>query len=401
MAASGIGASDIITATVAGAKFGRELLWSLLIATFLKFVLSENLARWQLATGRTVLQGWAAYLPRWVLAVFFAYLIIWAVAVGAALVNACGLAVETISHEAIPRTWGAAAHGIAAYLVVRFGAGKNGVIRWIRSLIAVMFLTIVACAAVTFDDFPEALRGLLVPAIPEKSGTSVLSIIGGIGGSVTLLGYHYLLRDEDRAGLHHLTWARWDLVISYAFTMIFGLSIMLIADRVFYVSGIAISDRGAVSEMGRHLGEIVGPFGFFAYSIGFWAAVVASLLGVWRMIPAVFAETFALMRKLPQATQEEVTSRSSRYYRAALSGMALSSIPFAFVSSPIAIVIAFTILGSLFIPFLSATLLHLNRPAIAQGNARRNHRATNAVLVLTLLLFLLIGWQEIRALFQS
>lgn len=401
MAASGIGASDIITATVTGAKFGRELLWSLLIATFLKFVLSENLARWQLATGQTVIEGWAKHLPRWVLMVFFGYLVIWAIAVSAALVNACGLAVETISNGIVPRTWGAVGHAIAGYWIIRSGTEENRASRWMRPLIVVMFFMIVACAGMTFREPSTAIQGLLLPTIPETAGPYVLSIIGGIGGSVTLLSYHYLLRDEGRTGLRHLTWARWDLVISYAFTTVFGLSVMLIAGRVFHSSGIAVSDRGAVSEMAAYLGVIVGPIGFFIYAAGFWAAVVASLLGVWQTIPSVFADAYALLRRLPDSKRLEATHRTSPTYRKALFGMALSSIPFAFLGRPVPIVIAFTILGSLFIPFLSATLLYLNNFAIARWSVRRNRILTNAVLVVILMLFLWIGALEIGALFRS
>ena len=37
---------------------------------------------------------------------------------------------------------------------------------------------------------------MFVPAIPSGSGPYVLSLIGGIGGSLTLLSYSYLLREE-------------------------------------------------------------------------------------------------------------------------------------------------------------------------------------------------------------
>src|SRR5688572_17958653 len=78
MAASGIGASDIISATVGGATYGLALLWALLLGAFFKFVLSEGIARWQLATGSTALEGWARHLPRGVLFGFAAYLVVWA-----------------------------------------------------------------------------------------------------------------------------------------------------------------------------------------------------------------------------------------------------------------------------------------------------------------------------------
>ena len=100
MAASGIGASDIITATVGGATHGLVLLWALVISAFFKFVLSEGLARWQLATGLTALDGWSQHLPRWVLVLFASYLVLWAISVSGALVSGCGLAIE--KSQAVP-----------------------------------------------------------------------------------------------------------------------------------------------------------------------------------------------------------------------------------------------------------------------------------------------------------
>ena len=118
MAASGIGASDIITATVGGAIHGVTLLWALVLGAFFKFVLTEGLARWQLATGSTVLEGWARHLPRWVLVVFAIYLVLWVVAVSGALVSGCGLAIENMSGGAVPRSWGGFGHEVAAFVFI-------------------------------------------------------------------------------------------------------------------------------------------------------------------------------------------------------------------------------------------------------------------------------------------
>lgn len=72
MAVSGIGASDVISATVGGATYGTALLWALVLGAFFKFVLTEGLPRWQVATGTTLVEGWARHLPRWVLVTFSA-----------------------------------------------------------------------------------------------------------------------------------------------------------------------------------------------------------------------------------------------------------------------------------------------------------------------------------------
>lgn len=398
MAASGIGASDIISATVGGATYGVTLLWALALGAFFKFVLTEGLARWQLATGATLLEGWARYLPRWVLTVFMGYLVLWAIAVSGALVSGCGLAIENITRGAVPRSWGAFAQAVVAFGVI-YAARAGGFSRVIKPLIVVMFFSIVACAVLTFREPTAALKGFLVPMIPTKGGAYVLSLIGGIGGSLTLLSYNYLLRDESKVVPRTLRSVRLDLAMAYLFTAVFGLSVMLIANRVFHAAGVVITDREAVSRMAGQLAEIIGPVGFYIYSIGFWAAVLASLIGVWQTVPSIFADCYSLLLRVPKQERDTAMHASSSQYRAALVFMALVSVPFAFLGRPLLVVVVFTVIGSLFIPFLAATLLYLNTRVQWPGPIRRNNTATNAVLILGLLLFLIVGALEIFRLF--
>ena len=398
MAASGIGASDIITATVAGAAHGHALMWALVLGAFFKFVLSEGLARWQLATGSTVLEGWSRHLPRWVMVLFAIYLVLWAVAVSGALVSGCGLAIENISGGAVPRSWGGFAQAAIAFGMI---ASAHAVIfkRVMKPLIAVMFLSIITCAALTFREPASAMRGLFLPTIPRGGGAYVLSIIGGIGGSLTLLSYNYLLRDEGKVSPGNLRRVRLDLAAGYVFTAVFGVGVMLISTHVFHRAGVAITDREAVSRMAGALAELVGPAGFYIYSIGFWAAVLASLVGVWQTIPSVFADCYGLLRGLPADQREAAARAGAPAYRMALGFMALASVPFSFFGSPLAIVIAFTVLGSLFIPFLAVTLLYLNH-RVTYPPPLRTKALTSIILCLIVVGFGIVGALEIAELLR-
>ena len=57
VAATGVGAGDLATAAFAGSHLGVAILWVVVVGAFMKFVLNEGLARWQLATGETLLEG--------------------------------------------------------------------------------------------------------------------------------------------------------------------------------------------------------------------------------------------------------------------------------------------------------------------------------------------------------
>jgi Mn2+/Fe2+ NRAMP family transporter len=393
MAVSGIGASDIISATVGGATYGTTLLWALVLGAFFKFVLTEGLARWQLATGTTLLQGWARYLPRWVLLLFCAYLVLWSIAVSAALISGCGLALVNISAGRVSFVAAALGHALAAFLLLRF-AGTEFLGRIIKPLIAVMFVSVVGCAALSFRDLGALLSGLFVPSLPKGGSAYVFSLIGGIGGSLTLLNYNYLLRDQHRVDPASLRHIRFDLALAYVFTAVFGLSVMLIASRVFQAAGIRITDNEAVSRMAGQLAEVTGPAGFYVYSIGFWAAVLASLLGVWQTVPHIFVDCWDLLRRNSPVPPGATTERRPAYV-VALTFMALAAVPFAFVRRPLFLVVAFTILGSLFVPFLAATLLQLNNRVPWPAAIRHNRPMTNVVLAFVLLVFLIVGAIEV------
>ena len=228
---------------------------------------------------------------------------VWTVAVSAALTNATGLGIANLTGGAISQPWGAVAHSLFGFAFVWFG-GYDGFEKLMKTLVAIMGFSILMCAILTLHDPVPALRGLVVPTIPAGSGTYVLSIIGGIGGSITMLSYNYWMREEKMSGPRALGYVRGDVAIGYVFTALFGISIMLIADQAFFRPGVTITDAQAVSKMAEMLGTMLGPFGVYAYSVGFWAAVFASLLGVWQSIPYLYADFYGIVRKLPPAARE-------------------------------------------------------------------------------------------------
>jgi Mn2+/Fe2+ NRAMP family transporter len=393
VAATGIGSGDVVSATVGGAKYGVVLLWAILVGAFFKFVLSEGIARWQLATGKTVLEGWAEYLPPWVKIYFAVYLVLWTVAVSAALTNATGLGLANLTGGAVPQAWGAVLHSLVGFAFVWFG-GYGKFEKLMKMLVGLMGFSILVCAALTMTNPGPALTGLVVPTIPAGSGGYVLSLIGGIGGSITMLSYNYWMREEKMRGAAYLSYVRGDVGVAYAFTAIFGISIMLIANRAFYLPGVTITDAQAVPKMAEMLGSILGTFGEYAYSVGFWAAVFASLLGVWQSVPYLYADLFGILKRAAPAEREEVTKVTSRPYRMALIFITLVPLPLAFTGRPLFIIVTYTVVGSLFVPFLAATLLYLNNKVAWTEPVPRNHWATNLLLIAILVLFVAVGAQE-------
>lgn len=394
VAATGIGSGDVVSATVGGARYGVVLLWAIVAGAFFKFVLSEGIARWQLATGKTALEGWADHLPAWVKYYFLAYLVLWTVAVSAALTNATGLGISNLTNGAIPQSWGAVAHSLVGFAFVWLG-GYGSFEKFMKLLVGVMGFSILLCAGLTLDNPVPMFQGLLIPTIPANSGTYVLSLIGGVGGSITMLSYNYWMREEGMRGAGFLQYVRGDIAIAYIFTALFGISIMLIANDAFFVNGVALRDAEAVPKMAAALGTLLGTFGRVAFSVGFWAAVFASLLGVWQSVPYLYADFYGILKKMSPQARQDVVKVTSTPYRLALAFITLVPLPFAFTGRPIAVIVTYTIVGSLFVPFLAATLLYLNNRIKWNEAVPHNSWITNLLLVSILALFAVVGAQEV------
>jgi Mn2+/Fe2+ NRAMP family transporter len=396
VAATGIGSGDVVSATVGGARYGVVLLWAIAAGAFFKFVLQEGIARWQLATGKTALEGWADHLPAWVKYYFAIYLVIWTVAVSASLTNATGLGMANLTNGAVPQAWGAVAHSLIGGVLIFLG-GYNNFEKLMKTLVGVMGFSILICAMFTIKDPVPAVQGLLLPTIPMGSGTYVLSLIGGVGGSITMLSYNYWMREENMRGAGFLSYVRGDIAIAYAFTAIFGGSIMLIANDAFFTAGVSLTNADAVPRMAAALGTVLGTFGRIAFSVGFWAAVFASLLGVWQSVPYLYADFYGIITKMSPEARLDAVKVTSTPYRLALLFITLVPIPFAFTGQPIQVVIIYTIVSSLFVPFVAATLLYLNNRVTWTAAVPHNSIITNLLLVGILALFAIVGYQEVAA----
>jgi Mn2+/Fe2+ NRAMP family transporter len=390
VAATGVGAGDLLTASIAGSRAGLAVLWAALAGGLLKWTLNEGIARWQLATGTSLLAGWARYLPRWVPWVFGAYFLLWTLMVGGALVNACGVAATALLPLGDPGTskiiWGIL-HSAAGFLLVRIG-GFQLFERAMSSAVALLFGGVVLTAALLVPDWGAVAAGALVPALSFDALPWTLALIGGVGGTVTLLSYGYWIREAGRAGEAGVRTCRIDLAVAYTMTAVFGMAMVIVGTRI-HVEGQGI---GIALSLADQMGLILGPVGRWAFLIGFWSAVFSSLLGVWQSAPYLFADVRRGCRddRSDRSDRDGVELSATRAYRGYLIVVAVAPLPLLWFSVT-QVQLAYAVLGALFMPFLALTLLLLNTRADLVGARFTNSAPINAVLVAIVLLFLAMG----------
>ena len=429
VAATGVGAGDLITASLAGSNLGLVLLWAAVAGAFLKWTLNEGIARWQMATGTTLLEGWVRHLGRWLEWIFLVYFLLWSYFVGGALINGCGVAGVGLLPIGDPNTskiaWGII-HSLIGLVLVWLGGFKAFEVA-MSILAAIMVVTVFLTVILISPDWAGILKGLVIPTIPRHGTAWLLGVLGGVGGTVTLLSYSYWIREKGRAGRKGVSECRLDLGVAYGLTAFFGAAMIIIGSRV------AITGRGdtVALVLADQLARSLGAPGKWLFLMGFWGAVFTSLLGVWQGVPYLFADFVRLrrgriagleegigpktgrsvdgsLREKPEeksappsgergpsasgpASVSLTKTTSYRVYLVALAVLPLTSLFFRVQQ----VQLVYAVLGAFFMPLVALTLLILNNRVGLVGKGFQNSFITNVLLVLTLAFFSLAGLREL------
>jgi Mn2+/Fe2+ NRAMP family transporter len=270
------------------------------------------------------------------------------------------------------------------------GGGYRLFERVMSVFVALMFVTVVATAVLLSPDWGAVARGLVVPRIPDAGGQGLgwtVALMGGVGGTLTVLCYGYWIREKGRSSPDDLGWARADLAVGYLVTAVFGVAMVVIGSTV------SVEGKGAglVSALAERLEEPLGATGRWLFLIGAWGAVSSSLLGVWQSVPQIFADFWNMSR----GRVGPVDTRG-RPYRLYLAGLALVPIPGLFLGFR-TMQKAYAVIGAGFLPLLALALLLLNGRADWVGERFRNRPWTVVALVAAVLFFAAAGLLDVRA----
>ncbi len=379
VAATGIGAGDLATSALAGSATGVALLWAIVLGCGMKALLTEGIARHQLTTGESVLATTLALAPRPIVVLLAAFFVAWTYLVGAALMSASGV----VLHACLPLFRNATddkiVYGILSSLVALWLVRRGGFAWFERSMAlctAVMALVVVGCAVALAPDWGEVARGLCVPSVPGGAAGHAwtIALMGGIGGSVTMLCYGYWIAEKGRVAAADLPACRLDLAAAYVTTALFGIGMVIIGSRLrFHGEGGGATLAVLLSE---ELGRVLGPVGSAGFLAGAFAAVFSSLLGVWHSVPYLFADALRARARGTDATPLQAT-RAYRVTQWALATVPMTGLIFGFAKMQR----AYAFVGSLFTPMLAVALfVLLRRPAPGFVRTPRWHLALLALI---------------------
>ncbi|MFC7826386.1 Nramp family divalent metal transporter [Streptomyces sp. NPDC057375] len=397
VAATGVGAGDLVATLIAGSNFGYTLLWAAVIGCLVKISLAEACGRWHLATGRTLFDGWASIGP-WTTWFFAIYAVIWGFVYGAAAMSSSALPLQALFPDVMGLEWWGIACGLVGLVFVWFN--KYNVFEKVMTvLVGVMFLVTVYLAIRVTPNLGDAFAGLL-PVLPDEKDSvlNTLGLIGGVGGTITLAAYGYWVNAKGWTSTGWMKVMRLDNRVAYVTTGIFVVAMLFVGAELLHSAGIAIAsgDKGLI-QLGDILEAQYGTATGKLFLIGFFATSFTSLIGVWHGVSLMFADFLARRRGEREARGDELASgrrERSWAFRAYLLWLTFPPIILLFQDEPFRLIIIYGVLGAAFMPFLALTLMWLLNSS-RTPREWRNGSLSNGMLAVAGLLFLVLCVKQI------
>ncbi|KZM54881.1 Nramp family divalent metal transporter [Aeribacillus sp. FSL K6-2848] len=394
VAATGVGAGDLVAALVAGTNFGLVFLWAIIIGAILKFALNEGVGRYHLLTGKTILEGWHS-MGLWATSYFGVYSVIWGFVYGAAATSSCALALSAL-FPVLPLWVWAVISGLLGFLLTWMGQYKLFE-KVMNLLILLMFISVVGSAVIVLPELSDIID-TAVPTLPKGSLLYALGLIGGVGGSITMASYGYWLQENNWKDRSYLRYVRFDSMIAYITTAVFTISLLILGAALLYGTNTNINGEQGLVSFATILGNELSSTVRILFLIGFWSASFTSVLGVWNGVSYLFAD-FVYTVKKHDVNKEQLSK--TKAYKFFVFWLTFPPMLLHFIGKPVSLIILYGALGALFMPFLALTLIYLlNSKKHLPHKEDRNKWFFNVLLSLNIVLFFILSINELVNLFR-
>lgn len=262
---------------VAGSNYGYSLLWVLVVALLMRFLLASLIGRYQLCNqhGEGVLDGLVRIHPLYAPVLFFGAIIMghiyeayMTVGVGEVCRNVFGGQVWI---------WAIICNAAAFALVLRTYRPLEWVFKIFLGVLSISFLGSALWVGFSAQDVAAGLFRLEMPGQSGAFGplTVALAMIGAVGGSFMNLVYPYFLEEKGWRGPQYRRVQLYDLMLGIVVMIVLNLAVWILGAELLFPDK-QISD---LDDLPNLLSGVLGPSGRLLFYAGIFAAVFTSIVG--------------------------------------------------------------------------------------------------------------------------
>ena len=296
-----VGTGSVTAMSKAGASFGADLLWAVLLSCAMTYYLMSLCSRFTIVSGLTLIEGCKKNIhPGFTIAVIVALSSI----ILTALIGILGIIVDVL------QIWLSVAFSVEVSKAVCAGmtgalilailiAGSTGVFEKILAvLVAVMGCAFVTTAIIEFTGMAVILDGLIpsIPTVAEGSENSPLVVVAGVVGT-TVSVFVFVIRTgivkEKKWTVDDFSTEKRDAAFSAFLMFVVSAAILITAAATLHVQGIPLNN---IAEMIPMLEPVFGAFALSIFVIGVLSAGLSSHLPNLLVIPWLIDDYLGITR---------------------------------------------------------------------------------------------------------
>jgi len=282
---SAAGSGELLFTPRIAALYGYSLLWALLAAVILKWFINNEVGRFSVCTGATILEGFKQ-IPgpkNWTIWLILLPQVVVAISTVAGLAGAASTALILVTGGTV-KLWTVIIIAVTAAIVFM---GQYEVVEKISSIIGIgRTLAVVAAAIFIFPNVRQLTAGL-VPQIPQNvQYQEILPWLGFmLAGAAGLMWYSYWveargygaasLKQEQPLDFNQISHEQikrlqgWVTLMSLSNTLavvgalLAALAFLILGGELLRPQGLVPKEQQVAEILGSLLGDIWGPFGFW------------------------------------------------------------------------------------------------------------------------------------------
>jgi len=393
-----LGPQDLLVNSIAGASHQYALLWTLPLLIAARFLVVEASARYVVATGETLMNGYAR-AGRWVVWLVFVFILLKRHLTTLYQILLLGSGLDLIFTLPLGHSrMILALMSIAIGFSVMFWGKYRAVENMSRPLALVLLMALILVTVASKPDLGAVVHGMLVPTNPGHNGYSyalvLLALIGAEVGGVGNLKYAAFVSEKGWSNLSFIRALRCDLLLS-AITMYLLIALLQIAAGATLYPD--VSGPNDVADLVPMFTAVFGASGRFLFGISLWVIVFSSYIGANTGYAILVSDIYHnVIRKHASAPLPGAARRHTDMpaYRWALVWFCISPL-YVLVTDwqPLPLVLITAVLVALLLPVTVSVLLWLTSSRALMGR-HANGWVTRILLTCLIVATLYVSWES-------
>ncbi|NPA44103.1 MAG: divalent metal cation transporter, partial [Chlorobi bacterium] len=295
-AGAAIGVSHIVQSTTAGANFGFELVWIIVLANILKYPFFEFAPRYASSTGETLIDGYSR-LGKWAVTLYAIITISTMFFLMTAVTVVTAGLFKNIFNSEMSIVWWSVIIIIvlAGIIVLKKYSIIDSIVKFIIVLLAIaVIIAVISAFNKGYNPNPEYLTHF-----DFKNGSNIvflLALIGWMPTAIDVSVWHSvwtIAKKKETGYAPSLKEALLDFKIGYIGTVILSLAFLSLGAIIMYGTGETFSSKGVefAGQLLRLFTETLGSGAYIVIAVAALATMVSTTLTCLDAYPRVLEPT--------------------------------------------------------------------------------------------------------------